>query len=197
MNRSIRHPRPMLETIRVVALAGGTLLLIAACGGSGATTGPTTGASTQAPPTTAAATTAAASPAASEAAGEYQVEVAEDATLGKYLAGEDGKALYIFTRDSKGTTTSACSGDCATAWPAFNVDEGESATGGEGVTGTFATITGADGKQQVTYEGWPLYYFSGDSAAGQVNGQGLNGVWFLASPDGGGVGMTTGSKGSY
>ena len=48
------------------------------------------------------------------------------------------------------------------------------------VTGTLGTATWADGTKQVTHNGQPLYYYSGDSAAGDSNGQGSNGVWFIA-----------------
>ena len=68
---------------------------------------------------------------------------------------------------------------------------------GEGVTGTFATIERDDGTMQVTYEGLPLYYFSGDTAAGNIAGQGLNGVWFLVDADGEAVTVDTGGPGTY
>jgi len=51
---------------------------------------------------------------------------------------------------------------------------------GVGVTGTFGTASWPDGSKQVTHNGQPLYYYSGDSAAGDSNGQGANGVWFIA-----------------
>jgi hypothetical protein len=51
-------------------------------------------------------------------------------------------------------------------------------------TGTFATITRSDGIVQVTYNHMPLYYFSGDSKAGDTTGQGKNGVWFVAPVSG-------------
>jgi predicted lipoprotein with Yx(FWY)xxD motif len=55
---------------------------------------------------------------------------------------------------------------------------------GDGVTGVIGLATQADGSQQVTYDGRPLYYFKGDAAAGDVNGQGVGGVWFAATVDG-------------
>ncbi len=59
---------------------------------------------------------------------------------------------------------------------------------GEGVDETLlGTITRDDGTTQVTYNGWPLYHFSGDTASGDTNGQGLEefgGLWFLVSPAG-------------
>ncbi len=154
----------------LMAMAGAALL-IAGC----ATTGGSPSASAVAPEPSA--------PAASDAAGEaYSVEVATDPTLGDILVGEDGKTLYIFKKDSGGK--SVCNGDCATAWPPFVLEEGETVAGGDGVTGTLATIARDDGAMQVTYDGAPLYYFGKDAAAGDVKGQGLNDVWFVATPSG-------------
>lgn len=120
-----------------------------------------------------------AAPSASPAAGEARtVEAVRDATLGAYLIGVGGRTLYVYAEDSPGT--SACNGDCATSWPPFTLDAGEAVVAGSGVAGTFATITRADGATQVTYGGAPLYYFSGDTAEGDTNGQGLGGVWSVA-----------------
>ena len=65
----------------------------------------------------------------------------------------------------------------------------DDATAGTGVTGALGTITRDDGTMQVTLGGTPLYYFGADKAAGDTNGQGLGEVWFLAGPDGTGLGM--------
>src|SRR5207253_10800819 len=49
------------------------------------------------------------------------------------------------------------------------------------------TITRSDGTKQVTYDGHPLYYFVGDSAAGQANGQGSDNFgakWWLVASSG-------------
>jgi predicted lipoprotein with Yx(FWY)xxD motif len=97
---------------------------------------------------------------------------------GDALAGPDGKTLYVLTTDTNGTST-CTTGGCATTWPAFKGD-GAQVQAGVGVTGTFGTATWPDGTKQVTHNGQPLYSFSGDSAAGDSNGQGANGVWFIA-----------------
>jgi predicted lipoprotein with Yx(FWY)xxD motif len=52
------------------------------------------------------------------------------------------------------------------------------------VTGEIGTITGVDGSTQVTLNGWPLYYYAGESAAGDTNGQGVGGVWWVLTPEG-------------
>jgi predicted lipoprotein with Yx(FWY)xxD motif len=168
-----------------------TALLVAACSnaGTGATTAPTT-AATQPPP----AATAEATAAASQAAEAYEVDLADDAKLGKFLTGEDGKTLYLFTPDT--TSASNCNGDCAANWPPFTLKSGETVKGGDGVTGTFTTIARQDGSMQVTYAGHPLYYYGADSAAGDVNGQGLFGKWYVVGADGNAI-MTATSKGNY
>lgn len=159
--------------LRLASLIAGATLLLAACSGAAATPSPTVA------PSVAPSVAPAASTAASGAV--YQVKVAQDAKLGAYLTGEDGKALYLLTADAKDKST--CSGGCAAAWPPFELDPGESAAAGDGVTGTLASTTRADdSKAQVTYNGIPLYYFAKDTKAGDINGQGVKGVWFLVSP---------------
>ncbi len=104
--------------------------------------------------------------------------VTNDATLGSYLTGQGGMTLYVFTTDTP--DTSSCSGTCATTWPPLAAADGAMIEGPTGATGTFSTITRSDGIVQVTYNHMPLYYYSGDSAAGDTTGQGKNGVWFVA-----------------
>ncbi len=142
---------------------------------------------TQAPPTAAppsvAPSVAASAPSAtaSEAeGGVYEVKVATG-TVGKYLTGEDGKTLYIFKKDTT-PGKSVCNGDCATNWPPFLLEAGETTKADDGVTGKLATITRDDGTIQVTYNGVPVYYFAADKAAGDTTGQGVGGFWFVANP---------------
>jgi predicted lipoprotein with Yx(FWY)xxD motif len=119
------------------------------------------------------------------------LEVRQDGTLGAFVAGEGGKSLYVFTQDSSGA--SVCVDDCATNWPPLVVESAAAVAAGSGVTGALATITRPDGTTQVTLGGAPLYYFAADAAAGETKGQGVGGVWFLASPAGGPVGGTDAS----
>lgn len=97
---------------------------------------------------------------------------------GDALAGPNGMTLYILTKDTSGTST-CTTGACAAAWPAL-VGDGSAVQAGSGISGTWGTATWADGTKQVTHNGQPLYYFSGDTAAGDSNGQGSGGVWFIA-----------------
>lgn len=101
--------------------------------------------------------------------------------LGTILVDQDGKTLYLFEADSM--NKSNCSGGCLALWPAVMANS--KATAGSGVSaGMIGTATGSS---QVTYAGHPLYWFSGDTAAGDTNGEGLTdfgGAWYAVSPAG-------------
>ncbi len=100
---------------------------------------------------------------------------------GSYLvAGAGGRTLYTFDNDEPGVSN--CSGDCLTAWPALMVGENDRVVGGAGVDGEFGTITRDDGALQVTYNGWPLYFYAEDAAPGDTTGDGVGDVWHLALP---------------
>ena len=167
------RPTQRPSTIRLLSALGGLLLVVAACSSSGA--------SASAP---AAQPSAAASAAGSAAAGgeEYVIAAATDAKLGGFLTGEDGKTLYIFTPDSANTST--CVDACATELAAARRRLGrDTLKAGDGVTGKLTTFARPDGTMQVAYNGIPLYYFAKDAKAGDVNGQGVGGKWFVASAD--------------
>ncbi|MEV6982596.1 hypothetical protein AB0M95_15230 [Sphaerisporangium sp. NPDC051017] len=112
-----------------------------------------------------------------------KVKVA-DSKYGKVLVGEHGRALYVFEKDTGGTPS--CTGACATAWPPMVTREKPRA--GDGVKESLlGTTTLPQGDKQVTYDKHPLYYYSGDKAAGDFNGQGktdFGGKWYLIHPDG-------------
>jgi predicted lipoprotein with Yx(FWY)xxD motif len=99
-----------------------------------------------------------------------------------HLVDGAGMSLYTFDNDTAGV--SACTSDsCVENWPALTVeDEDEPPAAGEGVDGSLAVIEREDGSYQVTYNDKPLYFYAGDSAPGDVNGDGLNEVWHLATP---------------
>ncbi|MEX0626911.1 MAG: hypothetical protein WD402_10220 [Chloroflexota bacterium] len=101
-------------------------------------------------------------------------------SAGDALAGPDGMTLYIFTADTAGTST--CTGECAAAWPPL-LGDGSDVNAGEGVTGEFGTTIRDDGSKQVTHGGQPLYYYGADQAAGDSEGEGIGGVWFIAPVD--------------
>jgi predicted lipoprotein with Yx(FWY)xxD motif len=109
------------------------------------------------------------------------VNVANNAQLGSLLVDGSGMTLYLFTKDSPGSST--CYDKCATAWPPLLTSG--SATAGTGVDASkFGTTTRTDGGVQVTYNGWPLYYYAKDKQAGATTGQGVGSVWYAIAPSG-------------
>ena len=103
--------------------------------------------------------------------------------LGTFLVGEGGLTTYFFAADST-PGVSVCEGDCLVAWPPVTVPPGNAVAAGEGVTGVLGLITGSDGSTQVTYDGRPLYYWQGDTEAGQTTGHGVNDIWWVADANG-------------
>ncbi len=108
------------------------------------------------------------------------VTVAHDATLGDYLVAENGMTVYLYTKDT--TNVSNCSGTCAVNWPPYLRTGAEPLVAGENATGTLATIARADGGEQVTYNGIPLYFWKNDAKPGDTTGQNVGGVWFVVQP---------------
>lgn len=103
-------------------------------------------------------------------------------SAGSIVVDAKGMSVYFYTKDTKDSGTSACTGTCLTQWPP--VTTRSDAPSGDGVTGKLGTITTPDGAKQVTLNGLPLYYFAKDKNPGDVTGQGVGGVWYLASPAG-------------
>ncbi|MBT2498887.1 hypothetical protein J7E25_07240 [Agromyces sp. ISL-38] len=106
-----------------------------------------------------------------------------DSDLGEIVVDADGMTVYMFDNDTQGGDSSSCEGACATNWPAVTADSDDPPVA-EGIDGEIGTIEGVDGKTQVTLNGWPLYYFAGDEAPGDINGQGVNDVWWVLTPAG-------------
>ena len=103
-------------------------------------------------------------------------------SAGEIVVDANGMSVYFFTKDVKDSGTSACTDACLAAWPP--VTTAAETPQVEGVTGTVGTITTPDGAKQVTLNGLPLYYFAKDTKAGDILGQGVNGVWYLTDPSG-------------
>ncbi|MDV6011246.1 hypothetical protein [Haloechinothrix sp. LS1_15] len=102
-----------------------------------------------------------------------------DSELGTILADAEGRTLYLFTEDSPGTST--CVDECLEAWPAVG---GDVEAAGEVDPDLLGTIERPDGTTQATYNDWPLYYYADDAAPGELNGQGVNDVWWVVTPEG-------------
>lgn len=198
------------------ALAAFAVVALAACGddddeGSDTTAAaatvaaPTTAAATTGAPATTAAAATTAAPATtgdtadttggtgatdatdasgSGTAGAVGVQLAES-SLGEIVVDGEGITLYLFTNDEPGVSN--CTGGCLDTWPPLHAEDGVPPLG-EGLdAGDFAVITGADGEPQLTFHGWPLYYYAGDAAPGDVNGQSLGDVWWVIDAEGNAV----------
>jgi predicted lipoprotein with Yx(FWY)xxD motif len=109
----------------------------------------------------------------------YTVMIGTNKAVGNYLTDGSGNTLYWFTKDS--VNTSACSGNCIKAWPAFTADSFvvPSALNAS----DFGTITRSDGATQATYKGYPLYYWAKDKTHGDVTGQNVGKVWYVIDPE--------------
>jgi predicted lipoprotein with Yx(FWY)xxD motif len=118
---------------------------------------------------------------ASPSAGAATVNLGQNDKLGSFLVDDKGMTLYLFTKDTP--NTSVCYDKCAVAWPPLLTTGAPVA--GQGVDASkFGTTTRKDGSMQVTYNGWPLYYYEKDKAPGDVTGQGVGGVWYVVSAAG-------------
>ena len=117
------------------------------------------------------------SPAAATGGSSLKTATIGGATV---LTNAQGFTLYSFAPDT--STMSKCNGTCAQSWPPVT-----GPVTGTGVSGTFGTITRSDGSTQATFDGHPLYTFTGDTAPGQAKGNGLNvagGLWHEVTTSG-------------
>lgn len=162
------------------------------------TTAPTAVPPTAVPPTTAptavpaTATTAPATQAPTARTGS--VMVTNNTTYGKIVTDAGGMTLYMYPNDTHDTSTSNCYDACAQRWPALLAD----ANGKFDIKSSeldpklFGTTTRKDNTKQVTFNGWPLYYWQNDKKPGDTLGFGVGDIWWVMTPDGGIItGQTT------
>jgi predicted lipoprotein with Yx(FWY)xxD motif len=107
------------------------------------------------------------------------VQLGGNDELGAFLVDANGMTLYTFNNDMPGMSN--CVDGCATNWPPLLVAEDVMPTLEFGISGQLGVITRADETRQVTYNGWPLYFWKNDAAAGDATGQGVGDVWWVAS----------------
>lgn len=138
----------------------GSALLLAACGGTAASTGSSASASS-----------------APALIHTQSITVAGKSTT--VLKNAKGLTLYYFMADS--STTIACTGGCTGNWPPL-IATSDNPTANPALPGQLTTLNGPNGKQ-VLYNGHPLYTYVKDGDAGDAYGQGIGGKWFVATPD--------------
>jgi predicted lipoprotein with Yx(FWY)xxD motif len=170
------RPVSLLTAAVVVSLVA---IVVAGCGGGG-------GNATAASPTPMTA-----------GGGSATIGVAGNGNLGKILVDSKGMTVYLFQKDTGPTST--CSGACAANWPPVTTTG--KPTAGNGLTASMVgTTTRSDGTKQVTYNGHPLYLYTGDQSAGDTNGQNVDAFgakWYVLSPAGSAVTKSSGSGGGY
>jgi predicted lipoprotein with Yx(FWY)xxD motif len=159
----------------IVTVLAAFTLLISACGAQATPTA--------APPPANTAVPATAAPAVIPNTGgsPANVMVGKDDKLGSFLVDDKGMTLYLYTKDTP--NTSNCYDKCATAWPPL-LTTGNPVASNAVDASKFGTTARKDGTTQVTYNGWPLYYFAKDKKSGDVTGQNVGKVWFVISPTG-------------
>ncbi len=171
------RPPQTYRTVKLgVTLTGvaAAALLAAACSSSGSSTSTSTSTGTG----------ASASASSAGGSGASTVIKTMSGSAGAFLTDGSGRAVYLWMKDPMGK--SDCVNACLSARPPVIASGMLTGTGGV-KSSDLSTITRSDGTKQVAYDGHALYYFSGDSGAGQVNGQGLNGFgakWWLVAPTG-------------
>ncbi|MFE9095837.1 SCO0930 family lipoprotein [Streptomyces sp. NPDC007264] len=115
------------------------------------------------------------------------LSVRNDPKLGPIVVDKNGMTVYRFMKDEAWPKpVSRCTGACLEKWPVVAPVSAEDTKGvkKKGLMG----FTRPDGEKQMTVNCWPIYTFSGDTAPGETNGQGVGGTWYAVSPDGKPVG---------
>ncbi|RJQ43480.1 MAG: hypothetical protein C4538_11925 [Nitrospiraceae bacterium] len=107
------------------------------------------------------------------------VQVKTKTGVGKYLADSKGMTLYYFKKDSAGK--SACTAKCLKTWPVFYAKELIAPS--DITPSDMGMITREDGKEQVIFKGYPLYYYVKDKKPGDTSGHKTNNVWFVVNPE--------------
>ncbi len=167
---------PILPTIALIAVG-----LATACGSSSSNSSDTSTAST--PASSGGAYGKTASTPAPAASGAVSIKTGSGKP-GTFLVDSQGRALYLWQADK--STQSTCSGACAQAWPPLTTSGTPKVASGAKAS-LLGTTKRSDGTMQVTYDGHPLYLFSGDTGAGQTNGQGSKAFgadWYVVAPGG-------------
>jgi len=130
--------------------------------------------------------------------GGATVKTAANAKFGTVLVGSTGKTLYRYTVDSKGVNRCTSNAACNKYWPPLLVKATAKPIAGGGASASLiGTIKAAHGMRQVTYAGFPLYFFAGDTKAGETSGQGFQSQWYVVNTKGAFVkhAVSTGSTG--
>ena len=104
-------------------------------------------------------------------AGTFVMPLAASAAT--VLTAKNGMTVYVFDKDEGGKPT--CYDACGQKWPPYIAESGGKREEG------WATVKRTDGRLQSSYDGKPLYFYSGDKKKGDKTGDGIGGVWHIVS----------------
>ncbi|HEY4017144.1 MAG TPA: hypothetical protein VGM75_00570 [Pseudonocardiaceae bacterium] len=165
-------PKP-IRLLSMVGVAGAAAALLAACSGGATATG---GSSSSNPP----APTTASSSASTTSADLSTTQ----SSLGTIVVDSKGRTVYLFTVDTNNPPKSNCGTGCDSVWPPVPAPASGQPTLSGVDSSKVGTVTRSDGSKQLTLNGWPLYEYEGDSAAGDVKGENIQNTWFAVTPQG-------------
>ena len=107
----------------------------------------------------------------------FAVNVAFLPDIGNYLVDKLGMTLYYNKNDRR--FTNSLSREQLSNWPLFWTSS--SIVSADLMRADFYIITWPNGQTQVTYKGWPLYYYIGDIVPGDIKGNGIDGIWSVVN----------------
>ncbi len=163
-------PRPVRRGAGAALAAVALAVIVAGCGASG---GSPANASHKSKP----------------AASATTLKLATVGSLGKVLVNAQGRTLYTLSSEHSGSLTCTSSSGCTSYWHELDLPQGSGAptVAGGLQASKVGTEAGTSGGKLVTYGGWPLYTFTGDSGSGQAHGQGVKsfgGTWWAVNASG-------------
>jgi predicted lipoprotein with Yx(FWY)xxD motif len=182
-NRQAGEKDPLMNMKFRGALVVGALAVLALAGCSQASGAGGYGSSPSSSPTSSSSGSSSSGASSGSAMSGSSVAALSTATssLGTIVVDGTGMTVYVFDNDTANSGKSTCEGNCSATWPAVTTTGVPTE---QGVTGKLGTITLPDGAKQVTLDGLPLYRYAPDSAAGDVNGQGVGGIWWVVGSNG-------------
>jgi predicted lipoprotein with Yx(FWY)xxD motif len=170
----MRTNRQTLVALLPAGIMSLSVLALSGCGTTAPVAGAAYGASPSASSTMA---TGVSTKAAAPVKPAQALLVVKKTSIGYVLATATGKTVYTYGKDVKGSGKSACTGSCATVWPAVS---GTPSVGtGVKLAGTLGSTGGTS--PQATYNGLPLYTYASDTSAGATSGNGVGGVWHVVT----------------
>jgi predicted lipoprotein with Yx(FWY)xxD motif len=182
-----------VRLLSMIGIAGASAALLAACS-SGTGASGSTSSNAPAPTTT--------SSSASTTSADLSTT---QSSLGLIVVDSKGRTVYLFTVDTNNPPKSNCDTGCDSVWPPVLAPASGQPTLSGVDSSKVGTVTRSDGSKQLTLNGWPLYEYQGDSAAGDVKGENIQNAWFAVTPQGtkataastGGSTTTSSGSGGY